>query len=77
MTRNFDYLGQMTPSGNKYHLFGKVKLFLKNKSVHISGIEWSISFFTNEVDMLERKRVKTNLLSIYFDLSVKRLTSWL
>ena len=54
MTRNFDYLGQMTPSGNKYHLFGKVKLFLKNKSVHISGIEWSISFFTKEFDILKR-----------------------
>ena len=34
------------------------------KSVYISGIEWSISFFTNELDMLKRKRVKT-ILSLH------------
>ena len=46
------------------------------KSFHISGIEWSISFFTNELDML--KRYGENIAqTLYLVLSVERLTSWL
>ena len=62
-------------------LFTTWRVYWEEPPNHISGIEWSISFFTNEVDMLERKRVKTffflPLQTIYFGWSVKRLTSWL